>query len=102
MELTRGLVLQVTQTALLGNITKNMKAITISFTESSYTLRVYFESEPSEEELEILINITSEVCAELPEITTFKEEAIVADSSIQVSKLLMLDEWVYMEHYPLL
>ena len=99
--MNRELVQLATQTALLGSITKNMKAITIGFTDNSYVLRVYFSSQPKEEELEILIDITSEVCAEFPEFIEFKEEAIVANSKIQVNKLPMLDQWVYMEYYPI-
>ncbi|GJM30987.1 MAG: hypothetical protein DHS20C17_36220 [Cyclobacteriaceae bacterium] len=76
-----------------------MKAITIGYTESSYTLRVYFENEPSEAEKDLLKDITGQVSADVPEFIEFNEEAIIANPNIQVNKLEMLDVWVYMEYY---
>ncbi|MEO1023594.1 MAG: hypothetical protein AAFW89_13700 [Bacteroidota bacterium] len=93
----RSLVLLATQRALLGAITPNMKAITIDYNSSSYVLRIYFSSQPSEEEVELLKEITSEVSADIPSIETFKEEAIVTKE--QSNKLERLKEWVYMQYY---
>ena len=78
-----------------------MKAITVGFTDISYTLRVYFEREYTEDELELLEDITAEVSADIPEFKEFKEEAIIADPEIRVNQLEMLDAWVYMEYVTL-
>lgn len=99
MAIDRESVLLSTQRALVGAITKNMKAITIGFTDTSYTLKVYFNSEPNEEELEIMKIVTGEVCADIGEFTEFKEEAEVANSNVQVNHLEKLDVWVFMEHF---
>ena len=50
----RSLILLSTQRALLGAITTNMTAITIGYTDKSFTIRVYFSKEPEEFEVELL------------------------------------------------
>lgn len=94
--MNRSLILLSTQRALLGAITPNMKAITIGYNETSFTLRVYFSSQPSEEEMELLTEITSEIAADIPSFKDFNEEAIVSGES--PSEVKRLDEWVYLQH----
>lgn len=89
----RSLILLSTQRALLGAITPNMKAITIGYNKTFFILRVYFASQPTEEELELLTEVTSEIAADIPSLKDFKEEAIVSEESS--NKLKKLDEWVY-------
>lgn len=81
------------QRALLGMITCNMKAITIGYTERSFSLKVYFEYEPNELELELLKEISTEVIADFPKITEVKEIATI--TKIKANKLERLDEWAY-------
>ena len=83
----------------MGAVTPNMKAITIGFNETFFILRVYFSSQPSEEEVELLTEVTSEIAADIPNFTDFKEEAIVSEE--RANKLEKLDEWVYRQYIPL-
>lgn len=92
----RSLVLLSVQRGLLGMITSKMKAITVGYTDTSLTLRVYFESNPSEEELELLKEVTSEISSDIEEISQFKEEAVV--TSKKANKLPELDDWVYVRY----
>ncbi len=91
-----------TQRALLGAITPNMKAITIGSDGTTIKLRVYFLTTPNEDELEILSDITGEICSDITEIENFEEEALVVDPLVPVSELEMLDAWVFLQHSPIL
>jgi hypothetical protein len=86
-------VLINTQRSLLGMITPNMRAITIDYSEKEYHLKVYFEKGPSEREVEILTELTSEIAANMTEFKKFKEEYIV--TSEKKNKLKCLSDWVY-------
>lgn len=97
--MNRSLILLSTQRALLGTVTPNMKAITIGYDKTSFILRVYFSSQPSEKEMELLTEITSEIAVDVPNFTEFKEEAIVSEE--RPNKLEKLDEWVYRQFTPL-
>ncbi len=91
-------VLLSIQRALVGAITPRMRAITIGFkSNTNIPLRVYFESQPSEEEFDVINTITGEVAGDFPEIDDFPEEIIV-NSTTKVNKLPVLDAWVYMRY----
>lgn len=100
MSINRNKILLSTQRALIGMITKNMKAITVGFSNYNFTLRIYFGSQPNEKELELMKDITGEISADIPEFTDFREESIIVDSEKQVNQFEKLDTWVYMEYFP--
>ena len=89
-------VLLNTQRSLLGMVTPNMRAITIGYSEKEYTLKVYFEKEPNEREIELLTELTSEIAACMPEFKKFNEEYIVTLEKKGV--LPCLNEWVYFRY----
>ena len=72
-----------------------MRGITIGYNENSLMLRVYFYLQPSDEELELLAEITSEMAADIPDFKDFNEEAIVLKSPD--TKVEKLDEWIYLQ-----
>ena len=80
------------QRALLGNLTNNMNAITISYNNSSFILKVYFEKEPSEDEIESLSEITSEVAADFPNINKIQELYLVNNNDNYKEEIL--DVWI--------
>lgn len=90
----RYLVLTSVQRALLRMISTNMRAITVGYSESEITLRVFFESEPSELEGEMVSEIASEICADFEDIIEINEEMIVSNEKI--NSLEILDDWVFM------
>lgn len=80
--------------ALIGSITPNMKAITIGMSNDNFILRAYFSSKPSEEERELLKEITSEIAADFEEINSFNEEFFVIGENFK--NIECLDDWVFL------
>lgn len=85
-------ILLSAQRAMLGLITPNMQAITISYKNMPVILRVYFKIQPTQDECELIEEITSEIVADFEEITDIKEEIFVAQ------KPECLDEWLYLQY----
>ncbi len=85
-------ILLSAQRAMLGLITPNMQAITISYKNVPVILRVYFKIKPTQDECELIKEITSEIVADIEEITDIKEEIFVAQ------KPECLDDWLYLQH----
>lgn len=82
------------QRALLGEITANMRAITIESKDDSLLLRVIFYENPSEDEKDSLGDITAEILADFNEINHVNEEFII-DSDSPFKSLECLDFWAY-------
>jgi len=95
----RSEVLLVVQNSLIGNITNNMINISIDWTSNSFKLRVYFEKEPKEEEIEIIEEITTEICSHLPFIETCEEEKRIWNYN---SENQLLSETVFMRRLGIL
>ena len=87
-------ILLSAQRAMLGAVTPNMQAITIGYKKMPVILRVYFKTQPTEDECELVKEITTEIVADFneKEITYIKEEIFVAQ------KLECLDAWLYLQH----
>lgn len=85
-------ILLSAQRAMLGLITPNMQAITISYKNVPVILRVYFKIKPTQDECELIKEITSEIVADIEEIKDIKEEIFVAQ------KPECLDDWLYLQH----
>ncbi|WP_417801119.1 hypothetical protein [Tenacibaculum sp.] len=71
-----------------------MRLISISWSSNSYHMRVFFKDKPSENDIEIVEEITTEVCSHLSFIEKCKEDNLVWDSDKEKNKLL--DETVFM------
>lgn len=80
------------QRALLDCLTNNMNAITIGCKEDKFILRVYFEDQPDEDEVEVLSDITSEVAADFPNLKNIEEEYFVLNTN--KTNLEILDVWI--------
>jgi hypothetical protein len=85
-------ILLSAQRAMLGLVTPNMQAITISYKNVPVILRVYYKVQPTQDECELIKEITSEIVADFEEITDIKEEIFVAQKSE------CLDDWLYLQH----
>lgn len=86
-----------TQRALLGAITANMRAITLQAKNDSLLLRVIFYKNPSDDEKDLLGDITAEILADFNEINHVNEEFII-DSKSPSKNLECLDFWAYMRN----
>ena len=72
------------QRALLGEITKNIRLITIDWDAlKNFKFRVYFEVTPTLEEIEEMEAVTSEVLSGLPFEQVEPVEAIVLNQPMQ-------------------
>jgi hypothetical protein len=91
--MTRENILISTQDALIGNVRKNVRAITIAWTENSFLIRFYLDDEPLDIDYEIAGLVTTEIAACLPNLKKFKEEVIYSTSPR--NSLEVLDEWVF-------
>lgn len=78
--------------ALIGNITNNMLLISIRWSENSYHIRVFLNTIPSDYDVEIVEEITTEICADLPFIINCKEEVLKWDED----KSELLDETIFL------
>lgn len=93
IKMNRTTLLLSTQRALLGMITPKMRAVTIGYSEIEFILRVYFDSDYSEDDVELLSEITTQIVADNSEIKSVKEELLV--STIPLRELEGLDSWVF-------
>lgn len=78
--------------ALIGNITKNMTLISIKWSENAYHMRVFLNTLPTDDDIEIIKEITTEICTDLPFINNCKEEVFKWNKN--ESKLL--DETIFL------
>jgi hypothetical protein len=60
-------ILLSAQRAMLGAVTTNMQAITIGYKKMPVILRVYFKTQPTEDERELVKEITTEIVADFNE-----------------------------------
>jgi len=78
--------------ALLGNITRNMTLISIRWSRDSYYMRVFLNTTPTNDDIEIVKEITTEICADLPFIVHCKEEVHKWNND----KSELLDETIFL------
>ena len=90
MERTK--VLLSAQVALLGMVTPNMQAITIRYKQMPVLVRIFFKEKPTEDEVELLSVITTEIIADFNELNDIKEDFYVNQEPE------CLDDWVYYQY----
>lgn len=90
MERTK--ILLSTQLALLGMVTPNMQAITIRYKQMPVLVRIFFIEQPTEDEIELLSEITTEIIADYSEINNIIEDFYVNQEPE------CLDDWVYYQY----
>jgi len=78
--------------ALIGNITSNMVLISIRWSENSYHIRVFLNTIPTNDDLKIVEEITTEICADLPFIINCKKEVLKWSKD----KSVLLDETIFL------
>lgn len=79
--------------AMLGNISNNVRAITIGWSVNKFFIRAYFDREPQAEDIEDISIISTEVLADF---RTFKEEQLdCIYSKAPINELERLAEWVF-------
>jgi hypothetical protein len=86
-------ILLATYNALLGRIDKDVRAITIDWDDTSYTIVAYFSRSTTDDDIKTLQELTREIAAAFPDITTFKEEAEYSEEPFLT--LVPLKEWVF-------
>lgn len=93
------MVLLTIQQALLGEVSSNLRAVMVSYAESSVRFEAYFDGEIGEEEREAMSMVETELIAQLAATETVTHELIRLDAP----ELLPKDRiWVYFRKEPLL
>lgn len=87
-------VLLAIQTALLGMVTKNIRAISCDWNESEIFINFIYDKEPSAEDKLICSEIEAEVISHFPEHKILVK--LIAIPETMSLKEEMLPSWVYM------
>src|SRR5215813_7353975 len=82
------------QSALIGEVTSNMAAVTCALRQNLIVLRCYYFGMPSEADKQRLLAISSEVIADFPAPYDIVEECVSYHSSRQLPDCL--DFWAFM------
>lgn len=87
-------ILDSARRAVKGNIPSNARAIAMSYTNNQLILKCYLDSLPTEQDEEILSDISGEIVSDFPsdEIPEVKEECIFSEQPL--SELDCLDNWI--------
>lgn len=89
----RPLVLLSIQRALLGVVTENIRAITCSWNETNILIKYIYGDNPSEEELDDLSCVETEIMSDFPEHEVESTwQVISSDKSVNAEHL---QAWVY-------
>lgn len=73
-----------TYRALIGNVDKSVRVISIDWSETHYYIRVYMDREPTGEDNEVYSIVTSEIAADFPDMIDFKEELFFSDKPLDM------------------
>lgn len=87
-------VLLATLEALIGQISINVRMITIDWSKKHYYIKAYFDRPTDEEDLDDLQSVSTEVLAHFPEMIDCKEE--VEYSEKPLADLIGLKEMVFL------
>lgn len=92
-------VLLSLQRALLGEVSPNLRAVTVHFTDASIHFEAFYDGEPHEEDRESMLLVETEVMAEFP-----SSHAVThAVSRLDAPALIPKDSiWAYYRREPLL
>jgi len=89
-------VLLSSYSALLGRIHPDIRLITIDWGLEYYAIMAYFNRPVSDDDLELLKGITTEIAADIPQFKSFKE---YAEYSLKpVEELKPLKDMIYLRY----
>ncbi|HZN96007.1 MAG TPA: hypothetical protein VFB81_25000 [Myxococcales bacterium] len=91
-------VLLAIQQALLGEVSPNLRAVTVSYTETSLHFEAYFDGEVHDEEREAMSLVETELMAEFPSTHSLSHQVIRLDTPALIPKDRT---WVYFRKEPL-
>lgn len=88
-------VVESAHKAINGNVKPNVRAIAMRHTNNLLILKCYLDSLPTEQDREMLSDISGEIVSDFPsdEIPKVKEECIFSEQPL--SELDCLDNWIY-------
>lgn len=92
-------VLLTIQQALLGEVSSNLRAVLVSYAESSLHFEAYYDGEIGEDEREAMSMVETELMSQLASTETVTHALVRSD----LPELLPKDRiWVYYRKEPLL
>ncbi len=89
----------VSQVALLGQVTPNLRAVTTAFDSECIRLCFYYDQEPSEQERELAEEVASEIISDFTEYMIETEKIILAYPHKIPNKKDII--FIYHRHEPL-
>lgn len=98
MDMRRCEVLLSLQRALLGEVSPNLRAVTVSYTDSSVQFEAYFDGEISDEDREAMSMVETEVMADFPSSHVITHEVKRLDAPALIPKDRT---WAYYRKEPL-
>jgi len=90
-------VLLSLQRALLGEVTANLRAVTVRYDDNSIHFEAYFDGAPNDEEREGMSLVETEVMADFPSTHEVTHEVIRLDAPAPIPKNRT---WVYFRKEP--
>jgi hypothetical protein len=78
MNITESSIRCSSQVALLGAVTNNLRAVTVSNVENKLTFNFYYEHQPSDEEIEISEIVASEVLSDFTNVDVHVKRVILS------------------------
>jgi hypothetical protein len=70
--------------AFLGNIDYNVRAISIAINDNKISIMTYYDCKPSEENIELIDNVETEILADIPEEYNVSVECIYLESETKI------------------
>jgi hypothetical protein len=83
----------VMQTAFLGEIAENVRAIAFDYTDNTIMLYVYLDGNPNEEDYDVIDAVVTEIMASLPDILYQKIE--ISENKEPIRNLKNYKGWFF-------
>ncbi len=81
------------QRALLGEVTKNLIAVTAGIKDSTILIRAYFDEHANEAEMENVRVVGAEVISDFPDTFGIEEQIMISSPQ---GEMEMLDFWAFL------
>lgn len=94
MQITTSYVRCVSQVALLGAITSNLRAVTVAMLDKELMLNFYYENEPTENEIDLSQVASTEVLSDFSNVMVREQQIILP----QPERISLKDEDILVYH----
>ncbi|CAI3922456.1 unnamed protein product [Commensalibacter communis] len=82
--------------AFLGHITSNVRAIAFDYTTNSVFIYAYYDTEPTEDDYEIIDCAVTEILADFPDFQS--QEIILTQTNAPIDTLNSYKGWIFIKY----